>query len=78
MAKDKCVLCGKDSPYEMDVNIEYRTGYIEGAGQLCENCWDAGTKRESMLIQTHTVSHRAESQTVTHIESNPTYPLLGV
>ena len=50
MPKDTCILCGKDSPYEMDVNIDYRNGYIEGAGQLCENCWDAGTKRESLLI----------------------------
>lgn len=57
MAKDKCVLCGKDSPYEMDVNIDYRNGYIEGAGQLCENCWDAGTERESMLIQTHIIEN---------------------
>lgn len=50
MAKDKCILCGKDSPYEFDVNIDYRHGYIEGAGQLCENCWDAGTERESLLV----------------------------
>jgi len=57
MAKDKCVLCGKDSPYEMDVNIDYRNGYIEGAGQLCENCWDAGTKRDSLLIPISTIKN---------------------
>jgi hypothetical protein len=55
MPNDTCILCGKDSPYEMDVNIDYRNGYIEGAGQLCENCWDAGTKRESMLIPIQTI-----------------------
>jgi len=38
--KDKCVACDKDTPYSKDVNIDLRTCYVEGAGQLCENCWD--------------------------------------
>ena len=50
MPKDTCILCGKETQYEMDVNIDYRTGYIEGAGQLCSKCWDKGTNHESILI----------------------------
>lgn len=39
--KDKCVLCGKESPYTIDTHIDYRIGYVEGAGQGCfqpNNC----------------------------------------
>jgi hypothetical protein len=39
MAKDKCVLCGEDSPYEFETHIDMRVGYIEGAGQLCTKCY---------------------------------------
>jgi len=55
MPKDNCILCGVETQYEMDVNIDYRTGYIEGAGQLCEKCWDKGTQRTSILISTQTI-----------------------
>ena len=50
MPKDNCILCGVETQYERDVNIEYRNGYIEGAGQMCSHCWDAGTERDSILI----------------------------
>ena len=40
MANDKCITCGKETPYHLDVNIEYRSHYVEGAGQLCKECWD--------------------------------------
>ena len=38
---DKCVICGKTSPYHKDTHINQRVGYVEGAGQSCwqpENC----------------------------------------
>jgi hypothetical protein len=38
--KDKCVLCGCDSPYEKNEHIDYRLYYVEGAGQLCKECWN--------------------------------------
>ena len=38
--KDKCVNCEKETPYHMDVNIDYRDYYVEGAGQLCEDCYN--------------------------------------
>ena len=50
MPKDTCILCGVETQYEMDVNIDYRTGYIEGSGQLCSKCWNKGTERTSILI----------------------------
>jgi hypothetical protein len=32
---DKCVICGMDTPYTSNTHIDYRVGYIEGAGQGC-------------------------------------------
>ena len=35
---DICVSCGKVTSYKKTDNIVYRSGYIEGAGQLCLEC----------------------------------------
>lgn len=37
---DKCVSCGKDSKELESTDINYRHFYIEGAGQLCEECYN--------------------------------------
>lgn len=33
--KDKCVICGKETPYSYSTHIDLRVGYVEGAGQGC-------------------------------------------
>ena len=38
--KDKCVTCGVESIYDKEEHIDFRVGYIEGAGQLCLDCYD--------------------------------------
>ena len=35
---EDCVLCGKKTPYLKSTNINFRHGYVEGAGQLCSGC----------------------------------------
>ena len=35
---DICISCGKVTSYKKTDNIIYRSGYIEGAGQLCFEC----------------------------------------
>ena len=37
--KDKCVCCDIDTLYEKETHIDFRIGYIEGAGQLCLDCY---------------------------------------
>ncbi len=37
--KDRCVLCWKETEYTKDTPIEERQFYIEGSGQLCEECY---------------------------------------
>lgn len=33
--KDRCVICGQESPYLRSTNIYDRVGYVEGGGQGC-------------------------------------------
>lgn len=33
--KDKCVICGKETPYSFSTHIDLRVGYVEGSGQGC-------------------------------------------
>ncbi len=42
MAKDKCIMCGKETAYDINTHIDMRYGYIEGAGQLCYVCYAHG------------------------------------
>lgn len=50
MAKDTCVLCGKETAYDFETHVDMRIGYIEGAGQLCGECWNRGNDREMITI----------------------------
>ena len=36
---DLCVLCKANTGVRTDCPIEQRTYYVEGCGQLCEECW---------------------------------------
>ena len=38
--KDKCNCCGVETLYDRETHIDFRVGYIEGAGQLCLECYD--------------------------------------
>jgi hypothetical protein len=38
--KDLCISCECETKYSHDTSIEYRDYYIEGAGQLCKECYD--------------------------------------
>lgn len=37
--KDKCVNCDRESLYDKETYIDQRIGYVEGAGQLCLECY---------------------------------------
>ena len=36
---ENCVSCGEQTPYPVSENINNRDFYIEGAGQLCKDCY---------------------------------------
>ena len=47
---DCCVLCGAETPFKRSTHVDFRYGYVEGAGQLCKSCYDRGTERRQILI----------------------------
>lgn len=34
-----CVRCGKETEYDINTPLEVQRWYVEGAGQMCEECW---------------------------------------
>ena len=40
MAKDTCIMCGDETSYDYETHIDLRYGYVEGAGQLCKECYE--------------------------------------
>lgn len=41
---ETCIICGKLTNIPVDTYIEYRYGYVEGAGQCCRECYLGGNK----------------------------------
>ena len=37
--KDKCENSNKETLYSKEIHIDFRLGYVEGAGQLCLDCY---------------------------------------
>lgn len=48
---EKCVVCGKDTPYRFNDHIDTRYGYVEGSGQGCyqPNACSSEKKSRSVL-----------------------------
>lgn len=44
MPNEICILCGKETTVDVNTHIDFRTGYIEGAGQLCNECHQRGNQ----------------------------------
>ena len=38
--KDKCVNCKRETLYSKETHVDFRLGYVEGAGQLCLDCYE--------------------------------------
>jgi len=52
---ENCILCGVETTTLKTTHIDFRTGYIEGAGQLCRECYMKGSSegREHIGIPKH-------------------------
>ncbi len=37
---DLCISCGTKTKYKTETNVDVRVGYIDGAGQLCDTCYE--------------------------------------
>lgn len=36
---ERCVLCGRTTDIYVGTPVDMRNCYVEGAGQLCPDCW---------------------------------------
>jgi hypothetical protein len=44
---ETCIVCGIDTVYRLNEHIDMRYGYVEGAGQLCKDCYEGKTTTTS-------------------------------
>jgi len=47
---EDCIMCGKKTTVAKTTHIDFRDGYIEGAGQLCPNCYSRGTEHGAIAV----------------------------
>lgn len=52
---ETCIMCGKVTPVLKTTHIDYRTGYIEGAGQLCYECYTTPPSRNDVFVSEKTI-----------------------
>jgi hypothetical protein len=54
---EDCILCNVKTTTLKTTHVDFRTGYIEGAGQLCRECYMKGSAegREHISIPKHFV-----------------------
>lgn len=52
--KDKCIICGAETLFDVTDHVDLRYGYIEGAGQLCINCFEPRYKK-SVNVPVHVI-----------------------
>ncbi len=38
-AVERCVICGEKTIYTVETQIDQRSCYVEGGGQLCRKCY---------------------------------------
>lgn len=62
MAKDTCIICGVETPYDYDTHVDMRIGYIEGSGQLCSKCYKKGTNHSHTVIPNHVIDDTPNDQ----------------
>lgn len=50
-----CVLCGKETPYRFNDHVDMRYNYVSGIGQMCKDCYQAGTDRDLICVPASTI-----------------------
>lgn len=59
--KDRCIRCNCETAYDETTHIDMRTGYIEGAGQLCINCYRTTSGLNDHLYHFTVSAHMVKS-----------------
>ena len=59
---ETCVLCGDTTNVKKSTHVDFRTGYIEGAGQLCPKCHNRGSNNNHITIPEWLVENYSNDQ----------------
>lgn len=51
---ETCVMCSKETTILKTTHIDFRYGYVEGAGQLCRECY-LGEDRNLITVEGRTI-----------------------
>jgi hypothetical protein len=51
---EDCIMCGKKTTTLKTAHVDFRYGYVEGAGQLCRQCY-LGENRNLITIEGRTI-----------------------
>jgi len=51
---ETCVMCGEETTTLKTTHVDFRYGYVEGAGQLCRECY-MGENRNLITIEGRTI-----------------------
>ena len=51
---EQCIMCGEETTVLKTTHIDFRYGYVEGAGQLCRECY-ISTNRNLITIDERTI-----------------------
>ena len=76
MAKELCIRCGRPTPYDINTPIHLRRYFVEGSGQLCEQCFSQlyPSATDTDLYNTTSPGEK-ENQTTEPPETLPTITL---
>jgi hypothetical protein len=51
---ETCVMCGEETTTLKTTHVDFRYGYVEGAGQLCRQCY-LGENRNLITVEGRTI-----------------------
>ncbi len=51
---ETCIMCGKETTTLKTTHVDFRYGYVEGAGQMCRECY-LGENRNLITIEGRTI-----------------------
>jgi len=51
---ETCVMCGEETTTLKTTHVDFRYGYVEGAGQLCRQCY-MGENRNLITVEGRTI-----------------------
>jgi hypothetical protein len=64
MPNEICILCGKETNVDTNTHIDYRYGYVEGAGQCCKECYNKTNNNTEEDYVTKTMRNRTTLITI--------------